>query len=210
MGWIRIDRVTWAERALWVASVAAAIIPVALIPGAEEVARAYIAAVNSGDVDAAMDLTGPDTVLRPVLGGGFYRGEEIRPVLEWRAALGERWRVVSWRPDSRHREVHAELEISNRAWTLAGLRPVVRSVFVVRQGRIRLDSALGGASRELRPALRPFLQWTFEERPEELGSIWQDRHLVFGVEAARDLTRLLEAWRAAGQGVAEEPSTGQG
>lgn len=210
MSWIRIDRVTWAERALWAALVAAAIAPVALMPGAEEVVRAYVAAVNRGDVDAAMELTGPETVLRPVLGGGFYRGPEIRPVLEWRAALDERWRVVSWRPDSRQREVHALLEVSNRAWTVMDRRPVVQSIFVVREGRIRLDSALGGGGRELRPALRPFLQWALEERPEELGRIWQDGHLVFGADAARDLTRLLQEWRAARPGVAEEPSRGQG
>jgi hypothetical protein len=210
VGWIRIDRITWAERALWVALVAAAIAPVALMPSAEEVARAYIAALNRGDVDAAIELTSPETVLRPMLGGGFYRGSEIRPVLEWRAALDERWRVVWWRPDSERREVHAMMEVSNRAWLLAGRRPTVRSIFVVRQGRIRLHSTLGGGSKELRSALRPFLQWVFEERPEELGSIWRQGHLVLSAEAAGDLVRLLEEWRAAEPGVAERPARGQG
>ena len=210
MGWIGMNRVSWAERALWAALVAAAIAPVALMPSAEDVARAYIEALNRGDVDAAIELTGPETVLRPILGGGFYRGSEIRPVLEWRAALNERWRIVSWRPDSERREVHATIEVSNRAWSLAGERPTVRSIFVIRQGRVRLDSTLGGGSKELRGHLRPFLRWVFEERPEELDSIWRKGRLVFGPEAAGDLVRLLEEWRATGAGVAEPTAPRQG
>jgi hypothetical protein len=103
MGWLRIERGTWAERALWAALVVVSIAPVALQPQAEEVARAYVAAVDRGDVDAALELTAERFLLNPQLDSTLYPRPQARLVLEWRAALHERWRIVSWRYNSTQR-----------------------------------------------------------------------------------------------------------
>src|SRR5688572_22218521 len=116
MSWIRRDRVTWAERALWAALVAAAIAPVALQPDAEEVARAYVAAVDQGNVEAALALTAERFVLNPELDGRLLRKPEARGVLEWRAVLHERWRTVSGRYEPPQREGHPEVGIISGPW----------------------------------------------------------------------------------------------
>lgn len=208
MGWIRIERVTWAERALWAALVLVSIAPVVLQPSAEEVARAYVAAVDRGDVDAALDLTTTDFVLRPLLGGYYYRREAARPVFEWRAALHERWRVVSWDYNSAEREVHADLEITNDAWMLAGSRPLVEVVLVVRDGRILTETIRTG-EKELGRDLKPFLVWASAERPQELARAWRRKGPLRRADAAARLLELLREWRAARE-VAAGPSQGQG
>ena len=208
MGWIRIDRVSWAERALWVALVAAAIAPVALMPGAEEVALAYVAAVDQGDVQAALALTAEQFFLNPDLDRPFYGKAQARGVLEWRAALRERWRVVSWRYNPLQREVHTVVEISNDAWEILDIRPVVEVVFVVRNGELIVEQARI-ESRELRRALEPFLEWAAAERPAELDRAWGEMAPRWDSASARRLLALLGEWREA-RGVAEQPSRGQG
>ncbi|CAN5893213.1 hypothetical protein BH20GEM1_BH20GEM1_13830 [soil metagenome] len=84
MGWLRIERVTWAERALWAVLVAGSIAPTALRPGAEQLALAYVEAIDRGDVDAALEVTARDFVMRDVLGGYVY-GLAVRDALEYRA-----------------------------------------------------------------------------------------------------------------------------
>jgi hypothetical protein len=209
LGWIRIDRVTWAERALWVALVAAAIAPVALMRSADEVARAYVAAVDQGNVEAALALTADRFVLNPDLDRRLLGMPEARGVLEWRAALHERWRIVSWGYNPTQREVHTEVEITNDAWELIDRRPVVELVLVVRNGQLIVEQARL-ESKELRRSLAPFLEWAAAERPDELDRVWTENGPRWDMAAAGRLLDLLREWRAAGQGVAEEPPRGQG
>lgn len=207
MGLFRIERVTWAERALWAALVLVSIAPVALQTPPEEVARAYVAAVDRGDVDAALKLTSEDFVLNPELDQSLYRRPQARQVLEWRAALNERWRIVSWRYNSVQREVHAIVEITNDAWMLVDSRPVVEVVLIVRNQHLILEQARI-ESKELRLALRPFLEWASEDRPAELNRVWRDRGPRWGADQARGLLDLLREWRAARE-VADDPERGQ-
>ena len=209
MSWIRIDRITWAERALWAALVAGAIAPVALMPDAEEVARAYVAAVDQGNVEAAVALTAERFVLNPELDGRLLRKPEARGVLEWRAALHERWRTISWRYNPTQREVHTVVEITNDAWELLDVRPVVEVVLVARNGELVVEQARI-ESQELRRALAPFLDWAAEERSQELDRVWRERGPRWVAAAAGGLLALLREWRAAEPGVAERPSRGQG
>ena len=209
MGWIRIDRVTWAERALWMALVTAAIAPVALMPDPEDVARQYVAAVGRGDVEGAVALTGDRFFLNPELDGRLLRMPEARGVLEWRAALNERWRTVSWRYTPDQREVHTVVEITNDAWELIDCRPMVEVVLVVRSGELIVEQARI-ESQELRRALAPFLAWAEAERPDELARVWRERGPRWDAAAARGLLALLQEWRAGRPGVAERPPQGQG
>ncbi|HUF90456.1 MAG TPA: hypothetical protein VMR66_10825 [Gemmatimonadota bacterium] len=208
MAWIRIERVTWAERALWAAFVVASVAPVALQPAPEEIARSYVAAINRGDVDAALALTTTDFVIRPVLGGYYYRREEARKVLEWRAALNERWRVVSWAYDPRDREVYGLFEVTNDAWRLIAPPPTMEVVLVMREGGLLMEGIRTGA-RDLRRPLEPFLAWAGEERPLALGRVWRNRQPVLDEEAAGRLLELVRAWRAAEGSVAEAPAPAQ-
>ncbi|HEY7472031.1 MAG TPA: hypothetical protein VIE68_06755 [Gemmatimonadota bacterium] len=208
MAWMRIDRVSWTERALWAALVGGSVAPLALRPGPEDVARAYVAAVNRGDVEAAMGLTGEDFVMRPHMSGYSYGRESARDVLEWRAALHESWRVVSWDYDPVLREVDAVVEISNDAWRLVGARPEVEVVLVVRNGRLDLETARR-ESGELRWAVQGFIDWVSANRPRELARVWRNGHLLRRGDAARALVRLLEAWRAAEAPVAAAPERAQ-
>ncbi len=207
MGWIRIDRVTWAERALWVALVAAAIAPVAMKPSIGEVARAYVDAINRGDVDAAMALIADGVAVRPIPGGRSEGPAATREMLEYRAALNERWRISSWRDTGK--EVHAGVEITNDAWTLVGTHPRTTVILVVRNGRLLYELAQTDRRRML-VALRPFLDWAAEEHPAELEAVWRDKSPVWRADAAGRLLDLLREWRTAEPGVAEGASGGQG
>ena len=198
MGWFRIERVTWVERALWTAFVVASVAPVALQPGDEEVARAYVAAMNRGDVDAALDLTTTDIVLRPALGGYYYRRESVRQVLEYRAALNERWRVLAW--DYNGQEIYADMEVTNDAWTLVNLRPTISVVLVVRNGRL-LAETTRSAPDSMGRALEPFLVWASAQRPRALDLVWQAGRPVWRADSAKWLVRLLREWRAAREAV---------
>ena len=198
MGWFRRERVTWAERAVWAGLVLGTVAPLVLQPAPEAVARAYVDAVDGGDVDAALDLTSTDFVVRPLGGGYYYQGEGARPVFGYRAALHERWRVLTWEFDPEDREVHALVEVTNDAWTLLGVTPRVELVLVVRDSRLILERPRTD-SRELRSALDPFLTWAAAERPEDLARVWSRGQPVHRPEAARWLVGLLEAWRAEGQ-----------
>lgn len=173
MAWIRTERVTWGERALWAAFVAASVVPTALRPASGTIARDYVAAINRGDVE-----------------------EEARRVLEWRAALHERWRVVSWEYDSRDREVHALVEISNDAWRLVAPPPALDVVLVMREGGMLVEG-IRTCTQGLRRPLQPFLHWASRERPLALGRVWLNGRPVPGAESATELLDLLRAWRAA-------------
>jgi hypothetical protein len=195
MGWLRIERVTWAERALWAALVVVSIAPTALQPGVEEVVREYLAAVDRGDMDAALKLTAHDFVLGPPL-GGYVRGTDaVRDALEYRAALNERWRLVDWEYDARNRQVRAVFVITSDAWDLVGSRPIVVVVYLVRGSRLLLEGVRMSGT-EARRGLRPFLQWASAERPRELAAVWQDGKPVRNAAAARHLLALLREWRA--------------
>jgi len=208
MAWIRIERVTWAERALWAAFVAVSVAPVALQPTPEEIARSYVAAINRGDVDAALAVTTTDVVIRPVLGGYHYRREEARKVLQWRATLNERWRAVSWVYDPRDREVHGRFEVTNDAWRLIAPPPTMEIVLVMREGAVLMEGIRTGA-QDLRRPLRPFLDWAGVERPLALGRVWRNGRPVLDEEAAGRLLDLVRAWRAAEGTVAEATARAQ-
>lgn len=208
MGWARIERVTWAERALWAALVLVSIAPVVLQPSAEEVARAYIAAVDRGDVDAALDLTTTDFVLRPVLGGYYYRREEAGRVLEWRAALNERWRVVGWEHDPVGQEVRAEVEVMNDAWSLVGSRPRVNLFLSFRDHRLLIEQ-VRAEPKDLQRALQPFLEWASAAQPRELTLVWRRGQPVRTADSALRLVVLLREWRAARDEVAAGSAQGQ-
>jgi hypothetical protein len=208
MTWLRIERVTWPERALWVALVVGSLAPTALRPGAEELALAYIEAIDRGDVDAALELTARDFVMRDVLGGYVY-GPAVRDALEYRAALNERWQVLAWEYDWRQREVHAQLQVTSDAWELVGSRPRVIVLFVMRDGRLLLESVRTG-QKEARRDLQPFLAWASAERPRELAAVWQGRVPVRDREAAEGLLELLRAWKADRQPLADGVESSQG
>jgi hypothetical protein len=208
MAWLRIERVTWPERALWVALVVGSLAPTALRPGAEELALAYVAAINRGDAEAAMEVIGRDFVMRDVLGGYVY-GPAVRDALEYRAALNERWRVLAWEYDWRQREVHAQLQVTSDAWELVGSSPTVGMVYVVRDGQLLLERVRTGA-REARRDLRPFLQWASAERPRELAVVWQDGKPVRNPAAAQRLLKLLREWKAAREPLAEGTESREG
>jgi hypothetical protein len=208
MAWLRIERVTWPERALWVALVVGSLAPTALRPGAEELALAYVAAINRGDAEAAMEVIGRDFVMRDVLGGYVY-GPAVRDALEYRAALNERWRVLAWEYDRRQREVHAQLQVTSDAWELVGSSPTVGMVYVVRDGQLLLERVRTGA-REARRDLRPFLQWASAERPRELAVVWQDGKPVRNPAAAQRLLKLLREWKAAREPLAEGTESREG
>lgn len=198
MGWFRSERVTWAERAVWAGLVLGSVAPLALQPSPEAVARAYVEAVDRGDVDAALDLTSTDFVLRPLGGGYYYRRETARPVFEYRAALHERWHVVTWEYNPEDREVHAMIDVTNDAWSLLGVTPRVELVLVLRGSRLIMEQPRTD-SQELRRALDPFLAWAAAERPEELAHVWYRGQPLQREEAAPRLVALLEAWRAEGK-----------
>ncbi|MGH7567213.1 MAG: hypothetical protein ACREK2_10325 [Gemmatimonadota bacterium] len=208
MGWVRIERVTWAERALWAGLVLVSIAPLALQPAPEAVARAYIAAVDGGDVEAALDLTATDFVLRPVLGGYYYRREVAGRVLEWRAALNERWQVVGWEYDPVGQEVRAEVEVMNDAWSLVGSRPRVNLFLSFRDNRL-LTEQVRAEPKDLQRALQPFLEWASTAQPLELTRVWRHGQPVRTADSALRLVVLLREWRAARDKVAAGSVQGQ-
>jgi hypothetical protein len=183
---------------MWAGLVLGSVAPLALQPSPEAVARAYVDAVDRGDVDAALDLTSTDFVLRPLGGGYYYRREKARPVFEYRAALHERWQLVTWEYDPEDREVHALIEVTNDAWSLLGVTPQVELVLVLRGSRLIMEQPRTD-SKELRRALDPFLAWAAAERPGELAQVWYRGQPLQRAEAARGLVALLEAWRAEGK-----------
>ena len=208
MAWLRIERVTWAERALWVVLVVGSIAPTVLRPGAEELALAYVAAIEHGDVDAALEVVARDFVMRDVLGGYVY-GLAVRDALEYRAALHERWQILAWEYDWRQREVQAEILVTSDSWELVGSRPRLSVLFVMRDGEILTERVRTGA-REARQGLRPFLHWAAAERPGELAAVWFDGHPVRTAEAATRWLALLRAWRADGKPLADGLESPQG
>jgi hypothetical protein len=183
---------------VWTGLVLGSVAPLVLQPAPEAVARAYVEAVDRGDVDGALELTSTDFVLRPLGGGYYYRREKARPVFEYRAALHERWHVVTWEYNPEDREVHAMIDVTNDAWSLLGVTPRVELVLVIRGSRLILETPRTD-SRELRRALDPFLAWAAAERPEELAVAWYHGQPLQRVEAAEGLVSLLEAWRAEGK-----------
>jgi len=208
MAWLRIEQVTWPERALWVALVVGSLAPTALRPGAEELALAYVAAINRGDVEAAMEVIARDFVMRDVLGGYVY-GPAVRDAFEYRAALNERWQVLAWEYDWRQREVHAQLLVTSDAWELLGSRPRVTVIFVLRDGKLLLERVRTGR-KEARRDLRPFLAWASAERPRELAAVWQEGGPVRDAEAAKGLLELLRAWEADREPLADGVESSQG
>lgn len=195
MGWFRIERVTWVERALWAGLILGSVAPLAIRPAPEAVARAYVEAVNRGDVGAALDLTSTDFVLRPSLGGYYYRRDEAQAVLEYRAALHEQWRVVGWEYVAEVHEVHALVEVTNDAWEILGVRPRVELVFLFWNSRLIVEQVREDP-QELRRALAPFLAWATAERPRELALVWDRGQPLRRKDAARRLVALLADWRA--------------
>lgn len=205
---LRIECVTWAERALWLGLIALSVAPIAIRPAPEAIARGWVDAINRGDVDAALALTTTDIVIRPALGGYYYRRERVREVLEWRAALNERWKVVSWEYDGRDREVHVRFELANDAWALVTPPPNLEAVLVLGGGGLLAESIRSG-SDDLRRPLAPFLAWAREEHPLQLGMVWLNGQPVLDREAAVRLLDLLRAWRAAEGAVAGTAFPGQ-
>jgi hypothetical protein len=183
---------------VWAGLVLGSVAPLALQPSPEAVARAYVDAVDRGDVDAALDLTSTDFVLRPLGGGYYYRREKARPVFEYRAALHERWHVVTWEYNPEDREVHARIDVINEAWSLLGVTPRVELVLVLRGSRLIMEQPRTDP-QELRRALDPFLAWAAAERPQELADVWYRGQPLQRAEAAPRLVALLEAWRAEGK-----------
>ena len=206
MGWMRIDRVTWAERALWAAFVVGSVAPVALAPTREEVARGYLEAINRGDVAAALDLMAPDVVVRPPLGGQYSGREQARGVLEYRAGLHEQWHIIRW--EFNGQEVHADIEVTNDAWSLVEARPTVSVILVTRERLLVLETSRSDHRRLGRP-LDPFLAWAAARRPAELNLVWQQGQPVRSRDAAPRLVRLLREWRSAGSPVAVATGRGQ-
>lgn len=209
MGWLRIERVTWPERALWVALVVGSLAPTALRPDAEDVVRAYLAAVDGGDTDAALALTSREFVLGPPL-GGYVRGPEaVRDALEYRAALNERWRVIGWEHDASQGQVNAVFLVTSDAWEVVGLRPVLGVAYLVRDDRLLLERVHSGG-HEARRELRPFLQWASAERPRELAAVWREGRPARDPEAAARWLALLRAWKAAREPLADDVESPQG
>lgn len=208
MAWLRIERVTWPERALWVALVLAFLAPTALRPGAEELALAYVAAINRGDVEAALEVVGPDFVMQDLLGGPVY-GPAVRDALEYRAALNERWQLLAWDYDWRQRQARAQIEVTSDVWELVGSRPRVIVLFVMRDGSLLLERARMGRE-EARRELRPFLAWAAAERPRDLADVWREGSPVRHPEAAEVLLELLRAWRADRDPLADGVESPQG
>jgi hypothetical protein len=186
----------------------ASVAPLVLQPAPEAVARAYVDAVDRGDVDAALDLTSTDFVLRPALGGYYYRHEKARPVLEYRAALHERWRVVGWEYDPVDHAAYARIEVTSDAWDLLDLRPRLDLLLILRGSRLIMEQPRDD-SKELRRALDPFLAWAAAERPAELARVWARGAPLQRPDAARGLVALLEAWRQERGPVAERREGGQ-
>lgn len=206
MGWMRIDRVTWAERALWAAFVVGSVAPLALAPTREEVARGYLEAINRGDAEATLAHMAPDVVMRPPLGGQYGGREQARGVLEYRAALHEQWLINRW--DFTGQEVHADIEVTNDVWSLVETRPTVSVTLVTRDGLLLLESTRSNDQRLRRP-LEPFLAWAAAHRPAELNRVWQQGQPVRSRDSALQLVRLLREWRAAGAPVAVATGRGQ-
>jgi hypothetical protein len=208
MARLRMERVSWTERALWAAFLAVAVAPLALQPPPEEVARLYVDAINRGDVEAALGLTTTDVVIRPALGGYDYRREEAREVLEWRAALHERWRVDTWALDAEEGEVRIGFELENDAWRLLAPPPRLEVVLDVRAGRLASESIRAGAE-VLREPLVPFLVWARARRPLELEKAWRNDRPVRGADAASQLLELLREWRATAETLAASAAVPQ-
>ena len=206
MGWMRIDRMTWAERALWAAFVVGSVAPVALAPTREEVALGYLETINRGDVEAALDRMATDVVMRPPLGGQYTGRDQARGVLEYRAALHEQWHIIRW--DFTGQEVHADIEVTNDAWSLVETRPTVNVTLVARNGLLLLES-IRSNDRRLRRPLDPFLAWAAARRPVELNRVWQQGQPVRSRDSALQLVRLLREWRSAGAPVAVATGRGQ-
>ena len=206
MGWMRIDRVSWAERALWAACVVGSVAPVALAPTREEVAQGYVEAINRGNVEAALGRMAEDVIMRPPLGGQYTGREQARGVLEYRAALHERWEIVRW--EFNGQEVHADIEITNDAWSLVGSSPTVSVMLVTRNGLLLLEDSRFN-DKPLRRRLEPFLAWASSYRPEELNVVWQQDQPVRRGETALRLVSLLREWRSAGAPVAAADGRGQ-
>lgn len=206
MEWMRIDRVTWAERALWAAFVVGSVGPLALAPTREEVVREYLEAINRGDVEAALARMAPDVVMRPPLGGQYTGREQARGVLDYRAALHEQWHIVRW--DFTGQDVHADIEVTNDVWSLVETRPTVSVTLVARNGLLLLESTRS-SDRRLRRPLDPFLAWAAARRPGELNRVWLLGQPVRSRDSALGLVRLLREWRSAGAPVAVAAGRGQ-
>jgi hypothetical protein len=194
MAHVRMDRVTWVERVLWIASIVIILVLLALQPSPEEIALGYVNAINNGDLEGALAMTSDDVVLQLILGGYIYGKEQARPALEWRTALDERLRVLSWSYHPDAKEVHTEVEITNDAWDVLGIRPQTKITLVVRGRTLRADVARSDA-RPLRRSLEPFLAWAAENRQTEFARVWSNRQPIRTAEAARGLLKLLHEWR---------------
>lgn len=198
---LRIERVTWVERGLWAALIGAVVAPLAFRPAPAEVVGRYVEAMGRGDVDGMLDLVGEDVVVFPSLGGGYFGRERARLVLEYRAGLRERWRVLEWRDGSGAGQVGAVIEARNDVGSRLGVRPRTEVLFTVRGSRLAAEFLLDD-SRSLRRALRPFLAWAAEHRPRELARVWAHDRPIRSADAARRLVALLDEWRAPGPPVA--------
>ena len=144
------------------------------------------------------------------------RGEDTRARInvlsefpgEWREAI-ERWWVVDWEHDAPQGQVNAVFLVTNDAWELLGLRPVLGVVYLVRDDRLLLERVYSGG-HEARRELRPFLLWASAERPRDLAAVWREGRPVRDPEAAAALLELLRAWKANREPLADGRESSQG
>lgn len=195
-----LRRITGLEALLWTLATVAPLILVARAPDPREVVDAYLAAIERGDVDAALGMLTSEAMLEVPFAGKYRGGDGARDALEWRAAAGYRLEIhrVLERDDSDGRLALAVREES-RVLDLLGARQRYQSHYYVRGDRVRgemwipTDRASDAAARD---SLAAFERWLESEHPGERADLFaRGQPRWSGRTADLWLTRL-EEWRA--------------
>lgn len=175
---------------------------VAPSPSPESVVREFLAAIDRGDIPAAMARVAEEFTFRDRAGTFAVGREDLVPMLEWDVAVGGD-------PSVRELEVsgdtvRAVIVETNELTRLLELGAfVVDATFVVGDGRIVEEiveeRTEGGPSytERFRRALQPVLGWAAERHPDRLDAILTDGGLRYDGPTARELVRLVRAWRDA-------------
>lgn len=188
----------WVETAIWALAIGVPVAGIATVPGREAVVEDYLAAVNRGDPEGALDRLGSEFVLRFPDGDTRVRPDEIREALEWRAAIGERVHALAvTEVDDADRRLELVVERDSELHRLLGVRPRYRVHYVVLGGRLYKEAfyKIDREDRTMRDALAPFLAWAAERHPRRLARIHRDGRMVRSPDTAGEWLALLREWR---------------
>jgi hypothetical protein len=164
---------------------------------AEESFRAYVAAMNSHDVERAVSFYADDLVCK-------RKGEkrecccqkkQLRAFREWEIPMEARfdYKVLQVSGD----RITVEIVEFNRFHEALGVERPVTEEYLFRDGLIREINTLNirDAKRPLSEAIKEFEEWLAEKPSKQLAGLMKEGHLIYDGEAARKLLPFLEEWQ---------------